>query len=576
MLKKLSNIFLIIVVSFVAIVNAEAQALFNNNGAQVTVTPGGVMIVRTNSLHNIAGNFDNAGTVTIEGNVTNDANLTGLNLSGIYRVQGNWINNNNFRADFSKVFLYGANQYITGSQISKFWDLTLQGSGVKTQTIDAETTHELDLTDRELATDINHMWVSTSNPSAVLRTSGFVSSLGAGSLRRTTFANVPYLFPTGSSVGVVRYRPIIVTPNDGTYNEYGVRLANTDATLEGFDRSAHDTVICDINPRWYHRIYHPSGNTPADLTFHYDPTSDGDWQHIAHWQNQPRFEAVMNETAGASGGFNTLTRNAWTDFGLPAFALANPTEPISLTGPTDLCRLTEAEYTATGGLAVYNFYINGQLVQASSSNIFTTTNLHDNDTISVVGRSGSCVYYSNKIGINIRPYAIGGGPPDTTINRGDGIRLDVIGGVAWSWTPTNTLSCSDCQSPIAFPDTTTTYVVVITHSTGCQQIDSVTVRVKEDKGIDIFIPNTITPNGDGSNDTWVIRDLESYPDNEVIIVNRWGDEVFNSKGRYRNNFDGRYKDKRLPDGTYYYVLKLKGNFGSRSFAGPITILQSRK
>lgn len=573
--KKIKSLFLIAFIQMF-IGDILAQDLFNNNGAQITVTSGGVMIVRTNSLHNISGNFDNAGTVTIEGNVTNDGNLTGNLLSGSYRVYKNWINNSIFRADNSKVFLYGDDQLITGTQVSKFWDLTLQGTGVKRQTIDAETTHELDLTDRELATDVSHMFVSTTNPAAILRSSGFVSSLGLGSLQRATFANASYLYPTGSTVGVFRYRPIEITPNTSDYNIYGVRLANGDANNEGFDRSLHDTIICDINPKYFHRMYHTNGNTPADLTFFYDPAADGDWEHIAHWQNQPRFEAMLNETAGASGGFNTLKRSSWSDFSLPAFALANPTGPILLTGPSNLCRLESAQYVATGGLSTYDFYINDVLVQSSTSNVYNAIRMNDNDTIRVIGKGNTCIYYSNEIGVDIRPYIIGGGPADVTIDRGEGIQLNVEGGIAWQWSPSNTLSCNDCQSPIAFPDTTTTYVVYITHITGCQQIDTVTVFVKEKQKIDIFIPNAISPNGDGVNDVWTIRDLERFPDNSVIIVNRWGDEIYNSGGPYDNSFGGRWKNNRLPDGTYYYILKIKGDFGSRSYTGPLLIVQDRK
>lgn len=74
----------------------------------------------------------------------------------------------------------------------------------------------------------------------------------------------------------------------------------------------------------------------------------------------------------------------------------------------------------------------------------------------------------------------------------------------------------------------------------------------------------ITPNGDGINDTFVIEGLETNPDNELFIYNRWGVEVYRKKG-YDNSFngisDGRVtisEESELPVGTYYYVLQLKG------------------
>ncbi len=73
------------------------------------------------------------------------------------------------------------------------------------------------------------------------------------------------------------------------------------------------------------------------------------------------------------------------------------------------------------------------------------------------------------------------------------------------------------------------------------------------------IYNLVIPNGDGMNDTWFIRGIENYPDNSVMIFNRWGDKLRDFTG-YNNTsivWDGtNYKGEKLPAGTYYYVLKL--------------------
>jgi gliding motility-associated-like protein len=99
-----------------------------------------------------------------------------------------------------------------------------------------------------------------------------------------------------------------------------------------------------------------------------------------------------------------------------------------------------------------------------------------------------------------------------------------------------------------------------------------TIIVKDEKNI--FVPNVITPNGDGVNDLWNIADLtEVFSDNEVVIVNRWGDEVFRQKGygtSQAKKWDGTYKGEKLPDGTYYYIIKL--NNIEKSVTGPVTII----
>ncbi len=76
-----------------------------------------------------------------------------------------------------------------------------------------------------------------------------------------------------------------------------------------------------------------------------------------------------------------------------------------------------------------------------------------------------------------------------------------------------------------------------------------------------FISEGITPNGDGSNDVFIVRGIENYPDNEVTIVNRWGNVVFKQSGYtiYENEKVWKGTDESggaLSDGTYFYIIKL--------------------
>jgi gliding motility-associated-like protein len=76
---------------------------------------------------------------------------------------------------------------------------------------------------------------------------------------------------------------------------------------------------------------------------------------------------------------------------------------------------------------------------------------------------------------------------------------------------------------------------------------------------DIIIYNGVSPNGDGDNDVWIVENIEFFPDNEVTIFNRWGD-VIAEYTHYNNRdiaWDAMHNGKRVPDGTYYYVLEIK-------------------
>jgi gliding motility-associated-like protein len=75
----------------------------------------------------------------------------------------------------------------------------------------------------------------------------------------------------------------------------------------------------------------------------------------------------------------------------------------------------------------------------------------------------------------------------------------------------------------------------------------------------IEIYNLVTPNGDGQNDFWHIDGIEGFPENEIIIFNRWGDKVkeFMGYNNISNRWDGsNEKNEFLPDGVYFYIIKL--------------------
>ena len=89
---------------------------------------------------------------------------------------------------------------------------------------------------------------------------------------------------------------------------------------------------------------------------------------------------------------------------------------------------------------------------------------------------------------------------------------------------------------------------------------------------DFFIPEGFSPNGDGTNDLFVIRGILYYPDNNIVIFNRWGNKVFEASP-YQNTWDGKTTmglsmgGDELPVGTYFYLLDLDD--GSEVIKGTI-------
>lgn len=88
--------------------------------------------------------------------------------------------------------------------------------------------------------------------------------------------------------------------------------------------------------------------------------------------------------------------------------------------------------------------------------------------------------------------------------------------------------------------------------------------------------NAITPNGDGTNDRLIFDELlinpAQYPDNELIVFNRWGDIVYSARP-YANTWDGtNLTGQNLPEGTYYYILRLNISEGI-IIRGDVTIVR---
>lgn len=112
--------------------------------------------------------------------------------------------------------------------------------------------------------------------------------------------------------------------------------------------------------------------------------------------------------------------------------------------------------------------------------------------------------------------------------------------------------------------------IVSSKETDSNPADNTSTFDKEVLGLKI--PNVITPDGDGKNDAFVIQGLQAYPQNSILIFNRWGNEVWHSTGaNYQNNWTG----EGLNEGTYYYLLKLKDNTGNwQVIKGWISLLRN--
>ncbi len=236
-----------------------------------------------------------------------------------------------------------------------------------------------------------------------------------------------------------------------------------------------------------------------------------------------------------------------------------PPSTIQALGPLQFCDGGSVELRAPSGQAGYA-WSTGEVTQSIT---VTTSGIYSVTVTSVF----NCTATSS-IEVTVWALPIANAGNDTTISKGYTAQLNGSGGADYEWTPTESLDNASIASPIAKPLTTTTYLLLVTDINGCQDTDEVTVFVDEDYLVEAT--NTLTPNGDGKNDVWYIINIETYPDVEVLIFDRWGTEVYTSKA-YNNDWGGTYKDSELPEGTYYYVIRFEGS--DRLYKGAVNILR---
>jgi gliding motility-associated-like protein len=144
--------------------------------------------------------------------------------------------------------------------------------------------------------------------------------------------------------------------------------------------------------------------------------------------------------------------------------------------------------------------------------------------------------------------------------------IDSIQIIDWNWDFGDT-TFSKQEFPEKVFDMVREYEVMLKYTTSNECVDSVILKV-DIAEVNLKVPNVFTPNGDGFNDLFAIKDLEYYMSNEIAIFNRYGKKVYS-----RNNYQGDWDGGNLRDGVYFYVLRAKGYFGTDTFKGSISIMR---
>jgi gliding motility-associated-like protein len=152
------------------------------------------------------------------------------------------------------------------------------------------------------------------------------------------------------------------------------------------------------------------------------------------------------------------------------------------------------------------------------------------------------------------------GEPDGSVT------LNITGGKQ----PYTVIWSDGILTPVRTNITDGTYSAVVTDANGCAVSIDVVVSFEGSESC-IEVPQVITPNNDGYNDTWKIKNIDLFPDAEVFVYTRWGKLIFNTKNISDNEWDGTFNGKPMPTDSYHYILRL--NNGSEPRSGVISIIR---
>ncbi len=279
------------------------------------------------------------------------------------------------------------------------------------------------------------------------------------------------------------------------------------------------------------------------------------------WSNGSVSQNIMNAMPG-SYSVTVTDANGCTATG--NWVVGNNSSYYLSAGPNIICVGETATIVADsipGGS--YQWYYEGNPLNGATGLTFVTP-AAGYYFVSVTVPCGT--FFSDSIEVIVKSIENASITSDRIICPPEMVHLNATGGITYQWSPTSFMTFSNIPDPIVAPPISTTYSVLVTNEWGCTTTMDVDITVACDT---LFIPNGFSPNDDGTNDGYVIDGIENYPGNKLWVYNRWGNLVFKTKN-YDNSWDGVcnvsgiYMGRKVPTGTYYFILDLNDNSKPRA------------
>ena len=261
---------------------------------------------------------------------------------------------------------------------------------------------------------------------------------------------------------------------------------------------------------------------------------------------------------------------------------SKPTGTGIISGQNTLCTEIESTYSLTGidNATGYQWLVSDglQIVSQSNTSAMIRAVSGSSGTITVTGENSCGSGESGNFVVQILP------SPDVEIVTPSQIIVDEpadfsletsaaeFKSILWDFGD-NGSATESTPSHTYTADGTYPITLTVTDDANCEAIRTKTIIVAPVPDIsDTNIKNVITANGDDSNAFLYIENIEKYPSNQVVLLDRWGVEVFR-KENYVNDWDARKNGEFLPAGQYVCVVKL--NDTGKVFTRTVSIIKRK-
>lgn len=303
-----------------------------------------------------------------------------------------------------------------------------------------------------------------------------------------------------------------------------------------------------------------TGNSPVcegnSINLTASATSPVTWSGPNSFSAMGNSVSVSNAQQSYSGTYFASVNNgscAWSDS-----VLVNvTTKPVVKVNSDSIkiCQGDSIQFIASGATSYKWLPVTG--LSANDTSVVTASPSSD-ITYMVVGSNAEGCSDTATATVKVIRKPIANAGPDKAIVKGSGIQLSAAASgdsISYYWTPDYAITGMQSLTPSVSPSTDTSYVLHVVCTAGCGSAED-TMRVIIYK--QISVPNAFSPNGDGINDQWKIIGINSYPQAEVAVFDRYGRELLRRKNF--QDWDGTHNGKPLEPANYYYVIDLKNGF----------------